>query len=147
MAYCTNDDLAKIRPRILEMGVTDWADQIAEAERQIDRVVEARWYRKAATERGLDWRATPFDKTKLADGGAALKRLACYKTLELAYEYLMTESPEASGFERQRDYFHEAYERELKEVLGAGLDYDWGGDDQIQGEEKSQVVIRTLTRC
>lgn len=149
MPYCTEDDLERVRPNIMQLGVDGWDDQLAEADEVIDRVLDARWYRTAAREYGLDPRETPFDKTKLLSATTQLTRLATYKTLELAYIYLQKDKggPEGDPFERQAGNFRKLYTTELSEVLAAGLDYDWDASGDLAYTEKQTTVVRRLARC
>ena len=43
--YSTDDDLVKIRPNILDLGVPEWIDQHKEAFSIINRALVARWYK------------------------------------------------------------------------------------------------------
>jgi len=147
-SYCNEDDMEKIRPKIMELGVDGWDDQIAEADAVIDRVLETRWYRKAAEDMGLDFRETPFNRDQLLEQVTQCTRLGCYKTLELAYLYLMKDAAEADAFERQAKTFRELYTKELSEVLATGLTYDWDADGEITDTTEVLVpVTRRLARC
>jgi hypothetical protein len=146
-SYCTEDDMEKIRPKIMELGVDGWDDQIAEADAIIDRALETRWYRQSAEEQGIDFRATEFDRTKLLSAVTECTRLGCYKSFELAYLYLMKDAPESDAFERQAKTFAKLYNEELSEVLGTGLSYDWDGSGTLADTEKLIPVKRRLARC
>ena len=143
-AYSTDDDLIKIRPNILDLGVAEWEERHQEAFDIINRVLITRWYRVVTPDRGIDWRLTEFDPD-LADTSQLL-RLSCYKTLELAYLYLMKDGPEADGFERNAKTFERKYGHELKEILGIGVNYDWDSNDEITYDEKYESAPRTLLR-
>lgn len=145
--YCVDADLVKIRPNILSLGVSAWTDQATEATSIINRAIEARWYKMACSNAGLDHRETPFDADLLLNAATQLKRLACYKTLELAFLYLMKDSPEPDAFEREHNTFAALYKTELGEVLGAGLDYDWDQTGDLAYTEKAIPVMRRLKRC
>ena len=144
--YCTNADLVKIRPDILDLGVTDWADQILEAGKVIDRAIEARWYRTVAKEYNIDPRETPFDRALLLTAEGQTTRLGSYKTLELVYLFLMKNRAD-DAFEKERLLFQKMYRDELEEVLISGLDYDWDEDDDIASSEKNQPQMRRLERA
>jgi len=143
--YSTDDDLVKIRPNILTLGVSDWEEQHREAFSIINRVLISRWYREVAEDNDVDWRTTEFDP-ELVDVDQLL-RLSCYKTLELIYMYLMKDSPEADGFERQMELFATKYNNELSELLALGINYDWDDDDSFASDEKYQPRQRRLVRC
>ena len=144
MTYCADSDLLLYRPNILSLGVSDWEDQRTEAYTLINRIINKRWYKFAAVEMGYDPDLTEFDPTSVLDD--SLKRLECYKTLELAYMHLMKDSPKADGFERNMVLFSRKYGEELDNILAIGLDYDWDGDDEIDTEEKLIPAPRRLYR-
>jgi hypothetical protein len=139
--------MEQIRPKIMELGVDGWDDQIAEADAIIDRALETRWYRQAAEEYGIDFRETPFARTNLLSIAGECTRLGSYKALQLAYIHLMKDSPEADAFERQAKTFAKLYAEELSEVLATGLSYDWDESGTLADSEKSMPVKRRLVRC
>ena len=142
--YCEEADLIKIRPTILDLGVGDWSDQIAEAGIIIDRTIEVNWYRRIASENNIDWRVTIFDRDQLINASTQLKRAACYKTLELAFLYLMKHRMN-DAFQKEREVFAALYKEEIHEVLLAGLDYDWN-DDGLSFDETGISQVRRLVR-
>ena len=142
--YCSESDLVKIRPSILDLGVTDWSDVITEAGEIIDRAIEVRWYRRIAEENQVNWRTTRFDRDLLKSADTQLKRLGCYKTLEGAFMYLMKHRAD-DAFEKERKMFSELYKEELREVLLSGLDYDWD-DDELDSDEILVPRVRRLVR-
>lgn len=146
-SYCTEEDMEKIRPKIMELGVDGWDDQIAEADAIIDRALETRWYRQAAAEYSVDYRATPFARANLLSAAVECTRLGAYKSLQLAYLHLMKDAPDADAFERQAKTFAKLYATELSEVLATGLSYDWDASGDLADTEKSMPVKRRLARC
>lgn len=144
--YCTEDDLQKIRPNIMSLGVDDWSDQIEEAGFIVDRAIDTYWYRRVAEENDIDWRETPFDRELCLNASTELKRLACYKTLEICFLYLMKHMREADAFEREREIFKKMYNEELLVVLDTGVGYDWDEDDEIASGESLIPSVRRLTR-
>lgn len=147
MPYSDDDDLTKIRPKIMEYGVGKWDDQRTEAEGIINRALEVGWYREEAEHLGVDWRDYPFDNSLMLDAATQLNRLSCYKTLELAYMHLMKDSPEPDGFERQMTLFAKRYSEELKAVLADGINYDWDESGVLGALEKRRPARRRLKRC
>lgn len=142
--YSTDDDLVKIRPNILDLGQASWEDQHLQAFDLINRTLISRWYKLQAAEMGVDWYLTEFDPD-LVDA-TQLVRLSCYKTLELAYEYLMKDTPDSDGFERHRALYAKKYSQELAELLALGINYDWDADDEIDTDEKYVTSPRRLYR-
>lgn len=146
LLFHNDDDLVAIRPNILSYGITDFELQMQEAENIVIRMLDARWYRNVASDNGIDFRSTPLDATLFLNASDQLSRLACYKSLQLIYLHLMKESPEADAFERQSATFKKLYSEEQKEVLDAGLDYDWSDDGTIDAGENIVPRIRRLQR-
>jgi len=144
--YSDDDDLIKIRTNILSLGVSSWEDQHKESKDIIDRAIAAKWYKTIASDNDVNYFDVPFDSTYLLDAGNQLKRLSCYKTLQLIYLDLMKELPDKDGFERYSDKFEDLYEKELSEILSAGLNYDWNRSGAITSEEREQPKKRRLRR-
>jgi hypothetical protein len=147
MAYSTDEDLTDMRPKIMEYGVENWSNQRTEAEEIIHRALDIGWYRPEAQHLGVNWRDYPFDADLLLNGSTQLKRLSCLKTLELAYLYLMKDSPKEDAFERQRKLFKDEYTIELRNVLAEGVDYDWDDSGVLNYTENQRVTRRRLKRC
>lgn len=142
--YSTDDDLLKIRPDILNFGVGSWADQHLDAFAIINRILIARWYKQKAAEFGVDYTLTEFDPDLVST--TQLKRLSCYKTLELAYETLMKSVPEEDGFERFMKLYQKKFAQELSDVLAIGISYDWDSSGGISSKETYVVQQRMLYR-
>ena len=142
--YSTDDDLVKIRPNILELGVGTWEDTHLEAFSLINRTLISRWYKVIAGEHGIDWWLTEFSADQI--DVTQILRLSCYKVLQLAYMHLMKDSPEPDGFERQMMLFSKLYNQELEDLLAIGISYDWDDDDEIDTEEKYEPAPRRIYR-
>jgi len=142
--YSTDADLQAIRPNIMQLGVNDWTVQHRKAFEKINKTLNRRWYKVAASEYSLDYRDTLFNPDLVEQG--TLLELSCYKTLELAYLYLMKDSPEPDGFEREMHLFRKLYNQELEELLSVGISYDWDGSGSVLDTEKFHRVPRRLTR-
>lgn len=143
--YSTDADLVKVRPNILGFGIESWKDQHTEATSFINRILESRWYKEVALDNNINWRVTAFDSDKVDTD--QVKRSACYKTLELAYLFLMKDSPDADGFEREMKIFQKLYNTEIDLVLSLGVNYDWDADGTIQEDERLQPRYRRLARA
>jgi len=144
MAYTTDADLMAIRPQILQLGVESWDQYHTDAATTVDEVLEVRWYRGEADQRGFNYTTTPFDGDLLDT--TQIKKLVAYKVLELCYEYLMKEMSEADGFERFMKLYNKRYENELQRLLALGLHYDWDEDDTVDQDEKFAQQYRRLAR-
>jgi len=145
--YSTDADLLLIRSNILSLGVSEWGDKHTEAKEFIDRSIAAKWYRTVAADNNVDYLEVPFDGDNLLNEGSQLKRLSCYKALQLIYIDLMKELPEQDGFERHSNKFESLYNKELSEVLSYGLDYDWNLSGAITTSERDQPKKRRLRKA
>lgn len=143
--YCTDSELLKYRSNILSLGVSSWQVQREEAFEIINRVVIARWYRKAAPEMGIDPNLTAFDPELVKAN--TLTRLEAFKTLELAYMILKKDGPEKDGFERNEEAFRNRFNEELEMILGSGIDYDWSNSGVIDLEETGIRITRRNIRA
>jgi len=144
--YSTDDDLVAIRSNILLLGVDDWEQKHIDAKIYIDKIIESQWYRTTALDNGIDYLETVFNADLLSDSGSQLKLLSCYKTLELIYVDLMKDTQEEDGFERHSKFFGKLFDKELKNVLSIGLDYDWNLSGSISSDERQQPKKRRLRR-
>lgn len=142
--YSTDDDLLEIRRDILSLGIDDWDLQHAQAKEFIDRDLETRWYRKEALNRGVDYNTDRFNALLLLDT-TQLKRLSCYKVLELAFRFIGHEY-EADPSAKKSDLFANLYADEFDRVIDFGLQYDWDEDDTLDDYEDVRASARTLTR-
>ncbi len=144
--FHNDESLIKVRPDILNYGVTDFDEQMNESEDIILRTIESRWYRNVATSNGVDWRSTPFDATLMLNASNQLVRAGVYKSLELIYLFLMKEAVEPDAFERQVKLFAGRYKDEIGDVLTAGIDYDWDDSGAIDAGENIVPRIRRQHR-
>jgi len=142
--YSTDLNLVEIRPNIMRLGTDSWSAMHTEAKSIIDRILEVRWYQDEAAEYGVNPAEVPYDADLLST--TQVKRLSCYKALELIYEYLMKDTPEPDGFHRQMLHFRERFETELQTLLSYGIDYDWDDDGTIDESERMKTQRRTLKR-
>lgn len=144
--YSDDADLLLIRSNILSFGVDSWEDKHTEAKKFIDRVIDSRWYRTVAADNNVNYLEIPFDGDYLLNN-EQLKRLSCYKVLQLIYLDLMKELPDQDGFERHSNKFEALYDKELADVLSCGLDYDWNHSGEITQSERDQPKKRRLKRA
>lgn len=142
--YSHDNDILEIRANILSLGIDNWTFKHQEAFTIINRSLAKNWYQVVAEGFTIDWNRIPFDPDRVLIDD--VKRLSCYKTLELAYLYLMNDAPEPDGFERQRKIFRDLYNEELAITTASGITYDWDQDLLHDPEEKNIRVPRRLTR-
>lgn len=141
MTYSTDEDLVRVQKDILNLGVTDWIDQHIEAASIIDRTIRDEWFNVASVVRG---HTDPFDPDLLLP--EELTRLSVYKTLELAYLYVMQDFIDENQKESKHELFKSAYKEELSIVLAGGISYDWNNDGSFDSDEVSVSSPRVIKR-
>lgn len=142
--YSTDANLIGIRPKCLSFGITDATTYHARAKVIIDRIIEQKWYRPEATDRGYIFEDTPFAADQLEP--TQMVYLSSYKTLELLYMALMKTAPEADGFERLAGIYREEFDKELQSLLSLGITYDWDDDDSYSEAERISTQRRRLKK-
>jgi len=138
MAYATNAQLTAVQPTIVNHGITDFTDQLTEAEADVNRHLEVNWYNKTFTQ-GFDQigRAVgaEFDATLLTD--TQWTRSTIYRALYAHILPLL--SPYQVGgdsFREMMDYYRERYFEEIEMEMAQGVEYDLDNDGSITRTEK-----------
>ena len=136
MAYSTDADLVKVQQNILDLGVSNWNDQHDESALIIDRDVTIAWYQSAASAIGI---SDGFNSDLVIPDDQFL-RLSVYKTLELAYLFLMQDAEE-DPFRIKMKLFAGKYDVEFNKVIDDGISYDWNQDGS--GDELTNTVVNS----
>ena len=136
MAYSTNDDLLKVQPNILNLGVADWTDQHNESELIVNRDIKTGWFEAAANAKGV---TADFDPD-LIEPIEQLTRLAVYKTLELVYLALFQDQLD-DPFRQKMALFADKYKTEFNALIADGILYDW--DEDGDGDESGINIENT----
>ena len=130
MAYATNSDPTQLLPTVFEHGVTDWTDELAEAESDVKRDIEVEWLKRGFRKGDGN---TRFDATLLQD--AQWKRATMYKALA---DYIMPRlSPfrEDDSFQLQMKHYKTRFAEEMAAEFGRGIQYDADNDSTIEDSE------------
>ena len=143
--YSQDEDLLVFRADALRVGGDDLGDLHREAHDLIFETLESQWFRDQAVEHGYDPDETRLDDSRLDT--VRLRRLACYKVLELVYQQQCKLLGSPDGAERQRDHFRGQYDAELQRLMVTGLGYDWDYGGSISTDERYSPRIRRLKRC
>jgi len=129
----TITELKKIRNDIESIGAAD--EYISDAYAEVTIDLNFMWYRNYAMSVGVDYTATLFD-IDLIDPENQIFNLLCYKTLFLFFRAIAPNVAESDNpFVVQRDYFDNAYEKELQRIIQSGLEYDFNKDGVISADE------------
>jgi hypothetical protein len=144
-AFSNDEDLLRYRPSALDHGIEELSDLHEEAHDLIIEALEATWFRDQALSHGLNPDLTAMDETRLET--SRLRRLSCYKVLELLYRRLMKVTPQEDGFARLKADFGKEFDREFQRLVTQGLGYDWNYGGAITQDEKFTPQLRRLRRC
>lgn len=131
MPYSVDADLVKVQNNILELGFSDWSDQHIESESVINRAIRVDWFNGLAIENGY---TSSFDESLLLTP-EQLNRSSVYKTLELIYLFLISNS-DGEDYKEKYELFKNLYEIEIESAFKSGLDYDWDGSGSIESNEQ-----------
>ena len=156
--FTTNEDLQKLRPEILKLGVSDFEDQHLEAFRIINREL-IMWQYQSAISRvivnGIVVSSSmeetvrtlyPYDVDKFLNWEVEIKPAAIRLGLSLVYVSLSKDLPlEEDGMASQAKFFREEYEREWALAVRSGFSYDWDASGTIDPGEL-QTSYRSLVR-
>lgn len=142
--YSNDEDLLQYMPDVRTHGHKDFDDDHLEAKKDIDRIIEVRWYRPRLHRRInqdielLDGDVS-FDPEKMLNAVAQLKKASCFLVLG---EYILPKLSnftvtEGNGdeFQNRADYFADRFNREIDQVLNVGIDYDWDNSGMIDQDE------------
>lgn len=132
--WCTDADLELRRHGITEMMPDGTALIRSQADSDVAEDLDRLWYRRAATERGIDWRETPLDTDEMT--ASEVKRLAVLRTLTLIHEHLMQVGKDPTGYERLRDMYAKEYSVVLLQACDAGFSYDWDASGTVDDDER-----------
>ncbi|RLA18739.1 MAG: hypothetical protein DRQ62_13075, partial [Gammaproteobacteria bacterium] len=102
----------------------------------IDRDVTIAWYQSASDAIGISDEFNP----DLVIPDDQFVRLSVYKTLELAYLFLMQDAEE-DPFRIKMRLFLEKYNAEFNKIIEDGIKYDWNSDGT--GDDLANTVVNS----
>lgn len=148
MPYATNAQLQDVQPSIVNHGITDFTDQLNEAEADVKRYIEIEWFNKSfrqgfnAIGRAI---GSEFDSTLLTD--SQWTRATIYRALYAHILPLL--SPFAVGgdtFREMIDYYRNRYYEEVNAEIAKGVEYDSNNDGSVSRSEKHKVAHGRIFR-
>jgi len=135
MAFATNTQLLEVVPTITSHGITDFTDQLTEAEKDVKRWLEVKWYNKTT-------RGKTFDATLLTE--AQWTRATIFRALST--HILPSLSPFAVGGDTFREmitFYKARFNEEMDMEMSQGVEYDADNDSVItKGEIHRQRADR-----
>lgn len=127
MAFATDNDLLKYIPTIFDHGVDSFSGEIAEAESDVLRHIQNRWFSKA-------YPGVVFDSTLLT--ASQWNRATVYLAL---YAYILpqlsTWRPDGDAFREQITFYKQRFAEEMEAELTLGVRYDFNNDSVISDSE------------
>lgn len=148
MPYATNADLVDVQPSIINHGITDFTDQLTEAEADVNRHIEIEWFNKSfrqgfnAIGRAI---GSEFDATLLT--GSQWQRATIYRALYAHILPLL--SPYAVGgdtFREMMDYYRNRFHEEMNAEIAKGVEYDANNDGSVSRSEVHKVAHGRIFR-
>jgi hypothetical protein len=147
MTFATNADLVKYYASALEHGVSDWTDELQQAEDDIKLVVKTKWFNlEFGSQRNRSTVTAPvFDGERLT--ATQWRQAACYRALS-AYilPKLSTFRPEGDAFQQALTFFNQRYNEEMNLQLTSGVEYDINNDGNVTDVEKFPTYTNRLYR-
>jgi hypothetical protein len=148
MAYATLSDLQSVEPTITEYGVLDWDTELTNAETEVNRILEVRWwptYQKGITDIRYSTLAVLMDTTKL-DSTQWTKATVFYALAYHICPKLTKHEADPDRFRVMMDYYQGRFEHEMDLCLRQGVRYDANNDETFQDVEKVPDVFLKLRR-
>ena len=137
MAFSTDEDLVKIIPDILDLGIFSFASEHAKAEEDIKREIRNRW-----------WPRTGFKGEMNADllTDSQWTRANSYLVLWKYVLPQLTNWVQGDRFREMIPFYRDLYNQEIESVLKDGIEYDFNEDGIIQDTEKDLTFTGRLVR-
>ena len=146
-AFATNDDLVRLHPTVLDHGVVDWTDELAEAQKDVELIIKTKWFLiefGSMRTRGQAYTPT-FNPDLLVP--EQWRKAVCYRAL--AYyimPHMATFRPEGDTFSTAAEFFDTRFDDEMDLQLGGGVMYDLNADGNISNNEKFPTLTTRLYR-
>jgi len=137
MAFSTDTNLVDLIPDILLLGITQFTDEHAKAQADIERELRIKWWPK----RGI---AGEMVNSKLTD--SQFTRCAAYLVLSNYALPQLTNWVDGDRFTNMIKFYHARYGEELQSILNDGVEYDSDADGSIDDGEKLATDANRLNR-
>jgi len=136
MAFATNTDITQYSSEVMDQGVTDWSDQLADAEQDVINLVKTKYWN---TQRG-----GTFDSTLLTE--AQWTKTTVFRALSYYILPKLSTFREDDVWLEQVHFYKERFNEELDIQFGVGIEYDTDDDGVVQEGEKNEFVQTRLFR-
>jgi hypothetical protein len=136
MAFATNTDITQYSSDVMDQGVTDWSDQLADAEQDVINLVKTKYW---DTHRGA-----AFDSSLLTD--TQWTKTTVFRALSYYILPKLSTFREDDVWLEQVHFYKERFNEELNIQFGVGIEYDSNDDGVVQESEKNEHVQSRLYR-
>ena len=147
-------DIQVYQPDIAEYGITDFDNQLQQAENDVIRQIREEWwerYRHTVRYKDITKVTTlELDSSKLTN--AQWTRSVAYKAMADYIFPILTKWKDPQGgdgqdaFQVQIEFYRAKYAEEFNAILRDGVEYDEDGDSSISASEKEPIHTLRLVR-
>ena len=137
MAFSTDNDLLKIVPDILSLGINSFVLEHPKAQADIEREIRNRWWEK----RGISGELNPEYLTD-----SQWTQAAAYLVLWKYALPQLTNWVDGDRFQNMIGFYKSRYAEEIEAVFQDGVEYDDDNSGTIEGDEKTPINHGRLIR-
>ena len=137
MAFSTDNDLLKIIPDILSLGINSFVLEHSKAQADIEREIRNRWWEK----RGISGELKPEYLTD-----SQWTQAAAYLVLWKYALPQLTNWVDGDRFQNMIGFYKSRYAEELEAVFQDGVEYDDDNSGTIDEDEKTPINHGRLIR-
>jgi len=137
MAFSTDNDLLKIIPDILSLGINSFVLEHPKAQADIEREIRNRWWEK----RGISGELNPEYLTD-----SQWTQAAAYLVLWKYALPQLTNWVDGDRFQNMIGFYKSRYAEEIEAVFQDGVEYDDDNSGTIEGDEKTPINHGRLIR-
>jgi hypothetical protein len=134
--FATNNNLNQYAEDVFKHGITDWSDELADAESDIVNLVKAKYWNKM--------RSGIFDKDLLTQ--SQWTKATVFRALTMYILPKLSTFRVEDVFMEQIHFYKERFSEEMDIQFAVGIEYDANEDDTVQESEKHEFVQDRLYR-
>ncbi len=137
MAFSTDSNLTELVPDILDFGITEFTDEHARAQADVEREIRNRWWHRKGIKGEMN-------ASYLTD--SQWTRATSYLVLWKYALPQLTNWVDDDRFLQMIDFYKARYGEELDAVFQDGVEYDADDDGTVTDKEKESIPLNRLDR-
>lgn len=137
MAFSTDSNLIELVPDILDFGITEFTDEHARAQADVEREIRNRWWHR----KGIKGEMNASYLTE-----SQWTRATSYLVLWKYALPQLTNWVDDDRFLQMIDFYKARYGEELDAVFQDGVEYDADDDGTVTDKEKESIPLNRLDR-